>query len=233
MSNNKKFNPEVLGFYAIVIVLVVIATLSLVEGGKWVYDKITNDPDHTTETQYGPFYEYIGQDISTISYSGIFTATDFEYYVITIDLDDDYNCESCGDFEEDILALFEAYVSDENRDAENKLPIYVLDLNQDDNDDILGTVNNGTITSFDNPDNPAYKQLKIDEEYPISIMYIQDGKKEVEINNSPSALQSKLDYLTDTYYFYECEEDCEDTETTSYNTITYKPTGLILNKRAA
>ncbi len=207
MSNNKKFNPEVLGFYAILIVMVLIVSLSLIEGGKWIYNKITDDTVETVEDEYGPFYEFNGE-IAKTSYENIFNMidTDIEYYVITLDIDDDYNCESCGEFEDSIVELLTAYVNDEDKDTKNKLNLYIMDLNSGNNNKILGDANNGHISSYANPDH-GYKDLKIDREYPISIMHI-NLYNDVEINNSATDLQNMIDELIE-YYFYECT-DCEE-----------------------
>ncbi len=212
MSNNKKFNPEILGFYALVVVLVIIVSLSVVEGGKWVYHKVKGDDDTIVEQEYGDYYEFKG-NIPSISYSGVFSKIESDtngYYVITLDLDDDYNCESCGDLNDDIIEFLTAYVDDEDKDVyPSKIPLYIMNLNDNDNDKILGDANNGTISSYVNEDTGGYKELKIDKDLPISIMFINGYSGNVEITNSPSELGELLAYLTDEYYFYECE-DCEE-----------------------
>ncbi len=211
MSNNKKFNPEILGFYAIVIVIVIIVTLSVAEGGKWIYNKVTGGDD-TVEVEYGDFYEFAG-NIPNISYTGVFGKIESDtngYYVITLDLDDDYNCESCGELEEEILAFLQAYVDDEDKNVfPYKIPLYIMNLNDNNNDQILGDANNGSISSYVNEDTGGYKELKIDKDLPISIMFINGYSGNVEITNEPDELSALLAYLTDEYYFYECE-DCEE-----------------------
>ncbi len=215
MSNNKKFNPEILGFYAIVIVLVIIVSLSVVEGGKWIYNKVKDD-DEIAEVEYGAFYEFIG-DIPSISYSGVFSPIESNtqgYYVITLDLDDDYNCESCGDMEEQILAFLQAYVDDERKNEYPEKPLlYIMNLNDSDNDKILGSANNGVISSFENEDNGyGVNDLKIDENFPISILFINGKSQPVEITNEPTELSTLLTNLTDVVYAYNCEDwdACEE-----------------------
>ncbi len=214
MSNNNKFNPELLGFYAIVIVLTIIVSLSAVEGGKWIYNKFTGESETTTETDYGPFYTYEGK-ISKLSYESIFSPSKREYYVLTLDITDDFECESCGEFEEAIIELLDTYVANEDIDSGTLPLLYIMNLNSGTNNKILGDENQNVII-YDSADH-GYKDLKIDSEAPISIIY-RNGDTDVDINNSAIDLQETIDYLMEIYY-YECEECEEETETTSFNLI--------------